>query len=128
MLRLLREMQDRLAVQTAKERRSAPRLDKVFPVWIEGDRGAGLGIARNISEGGMFVETREPQPLGTQVRITFPSDGVEMTAVAEVRYVCHLLGRAEAGAPAAVRGMGVRFLYFDPRPGLAAGEPATAPH
>jgi hypothetical protein len=38
-----------------------------------------------------------------------------MTAVAEVRYVCHLLGRTRAAAhgPLAVRGMGVRFLYFE---------------
>ena len=97
------------------ERREAPRLDKVFPVFVEGDGGAALGIARNISEGGMFVETRDPQPLGTQVRITFPSTSGDMTAVAEVRYVCHLLGRTPAAqrGPLALRGMGVRFLYFE---------------
>ncbi len=97
------------------DRRGAPRLDKVFRVYLEGDGGAGLGIARNISEGGMFVETRSPQPIGTQVRITFPSDAGDMTAVAEVRYVCHLLGRtpiSERG-PLAMRGMGVRFMYFE---------------
>ncbi len=95
------------------ERRAAPRLDKLFPVWLEGDRGGAMGVARNISEGGMFVETREPQPLGTQVRVTFPSQSGEMTAVGEVRYVCHLLGRGAGDSHAAVRGMGVRFLYFE---------------
>ncbi len=106
------------------ERRAAPRLDKIFPVYLEGDRGGGLGVARNISEGGMFIETRVPQPLGSQVRVTFPASGGEMTAVAEVRYVCHLLGRAGAARdPAAVRGMGVRFLYFD-----AVGEPPPLYH
>jgi hypothetical protein len=97
------------------ERRQAPRLDKVFRVYLEGERGMGLGIARNISEGGMFVETRAPQPIGSQVRITFPAESGEMTALAEVRYVCHLLGRTpvtERG-PLALRGMGVRFLYFE---------------
>jgi hypothetical protein len=106
------------------ERRAEPRLDKVFPVYLEGERGGGLGVARNISPGGMFVETRAPQPLGTQVRITFPSGGSEITAVAEVRYVCHLLGRSpnlERG-PLALRGMGVRFLYFEP--GQQGGPPA----
>jgi hypothetical protein len=100
---------------TDPERRAAPRLDKIFPVYTEGDRGEGMGVARNISEGGMFVETRNPHPLGSQVRITFPSQGGEMTAVAEVRYVCHLLGRARGDAlvHAAVHGMGVRFLYFE---------------
>jgi hypothetical protein len=98
------------------ERREAPRLDKVFAVFVEGDRGGARGVARNISEGGMFVETHDPQPIGSQVRITFAGRGGEMTAVAEVRYVCHLIGRLSDGAPrhAAVRGMGVRFLYFDP--------------
>jgi hypothetical protein len=97
------------------ERRQAPRLDKVFRVYLEGERGMGLGIARNISEGGMFVETRAPQPIGSQVRITFPADSGEMSAVAEVRYVCHLLGRTPVPSrgPLALRGMGVRFLYFE---------------
>jgi hypothetical protein len=105
------------------ERRAATRLDKVFPVWLEGERGSGLGIARNISAGGMFIETRDPHPLGSQVRVAFPSRDGEMAAIAEVRYVCHLVGRAPApagesagaasGHRAAVRGMGVRFLYFE---------------
>jgi hypothetical protein len=104
--------------ESEPERRTAPRLDKICPVWLEGERGGGLGVARNISEGGLFVETREPHPLGSQVRITFPSQGGEMTAVAEVRYVCHLLGRAGADAAThtAVHGMGVRFLYFEAAP------------
>jgi hypothetical protein len=98
------------------ERRNGPRLDKVFRVYLDGEGGCGLGIARNISEGGMFVETRSPQPIGTQVRITFPSDAGEMVAVAEVRYVCHLLGRGRSpnAGPLTMRGMGVRFLFFDP--------------
>ena len=103
------------------ERRGAPRLDKVFRVYLEGDRGCGLGIARNISEGGMFVETRAPQPIGTQVKITFPSDSGDMVAVAEVRYVCHLLGRATVAerGPLTMRGMGIRFLYFELEPEAA---------
>jgi hypothetical protein len=105
----------RLEVAAGGERRSAPRLDKVFPVYIEGGRGGALGVARNISEGGLFIETRDPEQLGSQVRITFPSEGGEMTAVAEVSYVCHLIGQVGERVPrrAAVRGMGVRFLYFD---------------
>jgi hypothetical protein len=97
------------------ERRTGPRLDKVFRVYLEGERGMGLGIARNISEGGMFVETRTPQPIGSQVRITFPSEAGEMNAVAEVRYVCHLIGGTPGSVrgPLALRGMGVRFLYFE---------------
>jgi hypothetical protein len=74
-----------------------------------------MGIARNISIGGLFVETRAPQPIGSQVRVTFTSDSGDMTAIAEVRYVCHLLGRAEdpSRGPLALRGMGMRFIYFE---------------
>ncbi len=97
------------------ERRDGTRLDKVFRVYLEGEHGCGLGIARNISQGGLFVETRAPQPIGSQVRITFPSESGNMLAVAEVRYVCHLLGRGlgRAPGPLAMRGMGLRFLYFE---------------
>jgi hypothetical protein len=104
----------RKVMAAASERRSTARLDKVFRVYLEGDGGCGLGIARNISVGGMFVETRSPQPIATQVRVTFPAESGEMVAVAEVRYVCHLLGRARDGAgPLTLRGMGMRFLYFE---------------
>lgn len=111
MQRLRRAEQDAAQV----ERRGGTRLDKVFRVYLEGDHGCGLGIARNISEGGLFVETRAPQPIGTQVRITFPSESGNMLAVAEVRYVCHLMARGQGRAPGplAMRGMGLRFLYFE---------------
>ena len=110
MLRARRE-----AEVAGAERREAARLDKVFRVYLEGEHGCGLGIARNISQGGMFVETRAPQPIGTQVRITFPSESGNMLAVGEVRYVCHLLARGQGRAPGplALRGMGLRFLYFE---------------
>ena len=119
MLKFLRDVATGAEAGKKPERRAAPRLDKIFPVWIEGDGGGALGVARNISEGGLFGETRDPQPLGSQVRVTFPSQGGEMSAVGEVRYVCHLLGRTAAEAPthAAVHGMGVRFLYFEAAPG-----------
>ena len=111
----------------APERRAAPRLDKVIPVYLDGERGAALGVARNISEGGMFVETRAPEPIGSQVRVIFAADEGEMTAVAEVRFVCHLVaGAPEDGRPATLRGMGLRFLYFEP--GAEAPGPSGRVH
>ncbi len=105
------------AARTApSDRRTGSRLDKVFPVWLEGQHGCGMGIARNISEGGMFVETATPHPIGSQVQVAFPSEAGDMIAVAEVRYVCHLVGRrAGQEVHASVHGMGVRFLYFESR-------------
>jgi hypothetical protein len=107
------------------DRRVGSRLDKVFPVWLDGEHGFGMGIARNISEGGMFVETATPHPIGSQVHVAFPSESGDMTAVAEVRYVCHLVGRRSGphDVHASVHGMGVRFLYFEAR-----GEAVRALH
>ncbi len=106
------------------ERRAGLRLDKVFTVWLEGHHGCGMGIARNISEGGMFVETATPHPIGSQVTVAFPSESGDMTAIAEVRYVCHLVGRRPGeDVHASVHGMGLRFLYFEAR-----GEPLRALH
>jgi hypothetical protein len=121
MQRLRRAEQDAGRV----ERREETRLDKVFRVYLDGQHGCGLGIARNISAGGLFVETRVPQPIGTQVRITFPSESGNMLAMAEVRYVCHLMARGQGRTPGplALRGMGLRFLYFE-----AGQEPVSALH
>ncbi len=105
--------------ETGTERRASGRLDKVFPVWLEGDRGGAHGVARNISPGGLFVETPVTQPIGSKVRVTFSSGDGEMSAVGEVRYVCHRVGRRPGqDVHASVHGMGVRFLYFEAR-----GEP-----
>jgi hypothetical protein len=110
----------------APERRATARLDKAFPVWLEGDRGVAHGIARNISPGGLFVETSVTQPIGSQVRVTFTSSDGDMTAVGEVRYVCALVGRPATASygPVALRGMGVRFLYFE----AAGSEPGGGEH
>ncbi len=98
-------------------RRRALRFDKAFPVYLVGDQGIARGIARNISEGGMFIETREPFPLGSRIKVTFvdADDETELTALAEVRYQCFLsYGDGDGpNAPAALRGMGVRFVEFE---------------
>jgi hypothetical protein len=104
--------------QDEAERRESGRLDKVFPVWLDGDRGPAHGVARNISPGGIFIETSVTHPIGSTVRVTFAAAGGEMTAVGEVRYVCALTGQPAtpslaARGPVGVRGMGLRFLYFE---------------
>jgi hypothetical protein len=104
------------AIRARPERRAGLRLDKVFSVWLEGQHGCGMGIARNISEGGLFVETATPHPIGSQVNVSFPSESGDMVAVAEVRYVCHLVGRRTGeDVHASVHGMGLKFLYFEAR-------------
>jgi hypothetical protein len=117
------------AKDESAERRSNSRLDKVFPVWVEGDLGSAHGVARNISTGGLFVETPVTQPIGSQVRVIFSSGGGEMVAVGEVRYVCALTGRPSrpSHGPVGVRGMGLRFLYFESAEAQRGpGSPATS--
>ena len=98
-----------------KERRTSIRFDKAFPVYLAGDEGMTRGIARNISDGGMFIETREPYRLGARVKVTFVSQDAttEITMVGEVRYQCFL---SYGGAPegeSQLRGMGVRFVEVE---------------
>jgi len=102
-------------VATSDDRRQAQRFDKVFTVYISGAWGAAFGIARNISDGGMFIETCDPYPLGSRMQVTFalPSGGeTEMTAVGEVVHLCFLNRTAGGGQREVMVGMGIRFLNF----------------
>jgi hypothetical protein len=110
------------------DRRTSDRLDKVFAVWLEGERGEIRGVARNISPGGLFVEAPQTEPIGSEVRVHFTTDGGGIVAVGEVRYVCHLVGRRAPGSvgpdvPVGVQGMGIRFVRFE-----AASAPSESLH
>src|SRR5882762_11816007 len=99
------------------------RFDKAFPVYLEGDRGVAAGIGRNITQSGMFVETREPFPLGSRVRVTFtsPGRGPEMVLEGEVRYQCFInFTRADA-VRAGMRGIGLKFVSPKGDPGASRG-------
>lgn len=97
------------------DKRRSSRLDKVFPVSITSPAlGECQGIARNISEGGMFVELRDPLPLGSAVRIHFslPDGPGEIVAHGEVKRH-YFVNFVEQDQPRSLTGMGVRFLGFD---------------
>lgn len=101
---------------TDLERRVNSRFNKVFSVYLSGAWGNAFGIARNISEGGMFIETLDPYPLGSQLRITFsfPGNQMEMTALGEVVHIC-FMNRSASGSPRKLLlGMGVHFISFVP--------------
>ncbi len=95
--------------------RGAVRFDKAFPVWLEGEMGVASGIARNITEQGMFVETREPFALNTRVRVTFTGpSGAELTLEAEVRYQCFINFVRGDAQRAGMRGVGLKFVAPQP--------------
>jgi hypothetical protein len=96
------------------ERRERGRLNKVFSVYISGGWGSEFGIARNISEGGMFIEALDPYPLGGRMLITFsfPGSSVEMTAIGEVMHLCFVNRSTNEDERSIIGGMGVRFVGF----------------
>ena len=96
------------------DRRQHLRFDKLFTVYITSPDGMTRGIGRNISSRGMFVEVREPVPLGSQIRVTFAGeDGTEMTCLCEVRYQVALSYGKQDGRPGNTRGMGVRIVAYE---------------
>ncbi len=100
---------------TKKERRNYLRMDKVFPVQVESPEfGFTNCIARNISGGGIFLESKELLPLGSTIKILFSVPGVcgGITAVGEVKnQFCLNFGGDDS--PSSMVGMGIRFLHFE---------------
>lgn len=97
------------------DRRQNLRFDKIFTVYLTTPDGMTRGIGRNISARGLFVETREPVPLGGRVRVTFAGeDGTEMTCLCEVRYQVALSYGTKLGEGNS-RGMGLRIMSYDLR-------------
>jgi hypothetical protein len=97
---------------------AAHHFDKVFPVLLRSERGLLNGVGRNITETGMFIETRDVCPMGSELRVVFeePTIGTELTAVAEVRFQAFLNFAGDDGGGGHLRGVGVRFLRFEPGP------------
>ena len=94
------------------------RFDKAFPVFLEGDRGVASGVGRNITDTGMFIETREPFALGSRVKVTFssPHGGAELTLEGEVRYQCFINFARADSTRAGMRGIGLKFVAPQQQP------------
>ncbi len=96
------------------ERRAHLRFDKVFTVYLSTQEGMSRGIGRNISMKGLFVETREPVPLGGRLKVTFAGeDGTEMTCLCEVRYQVALAYGRQDGREGNSRGVGLRIVAYE---------------
>src|SRR5687768_559688 len=81
-------MRHSTAAEDATDKRQHLRFDKVFPVRVESILfGEVSCVARNVSAGGIFLETRDPLPLGARVRIAFlnPDESAEIVAIGEVK-------------------------------------------
>ena len=99
-------------LQRTPERRATRRHDKVFAVLIHGPAGSCYGVARNISDSGIYVEARCAEPLGAELEITFlaPDAADEMTLAAVLRSVRPLPSEGGAGGMGRRRGLGLAFV------------------
>lgn len=99
----------------ARKLSSLHKFDKAFPVRIESVEGIANGVGRNIAPEGMFVETRVPCPLATEVRITITApDKTTFVAIGEVRFQSFLnYAGTSPGESDGLRGFGVRFVRFE---------------
>ena len=97
------------------EKRQHLRFDKVFPVRVESILfGDAHCVARNVSAGGIFLETADPLPLGAKVRICFltPDESAEIVALGEVKNH-YFVNYVQDGVGKSVAGMAVRFMAFE---------------
>jgi uncharacterized protein (TIGR02266 family) len=88
------------------ERRTAPRVELQVGVGFHSDTNFYTGFTEDVSEGGLFVATHVPQPIGTRLRLTFTLPaGPEITGEAVVRW----LRVPRSHDTETVPGMGVQF-------------------
>jgi type IV pilus assembly protein PilZ len=104
--------QPAVAVETEAglERRRAERADLVVRVDYQTVDEIFSEFARNINEGGLFVETEAPHPLGTRVELQFKLPGSD-----EPLQVSGSVVRTSPGTQDEPSGMGIVFDELDPR-------------
>ncbi len=88
------------------DRRQHLRFDKIFTVYISTSDGLSRGVGRNISARGMFVEVREPVPLGAEEHHTVGPQRREPDVRAALVHE-NEPARGDAGYPLAPSGAGL---------------------
>ena len=86
------------------ERRSSPRADLVVRVDYQTTDALFSEFARDINEGGLFVETDTPPPAGTSVELEFKLPGADQLIEVLGRVV-----RTVEGDSGETNGMGIEF-------------------
>ena len=85
--------------------RKSPRIDLVGEVYYEVNRSQLLARWTDISQGGLFIQTMHPLPVGQQVKlkIRLPSESKLYRAVGVVRHRLDCVG------------MGLEFTHLHPQ-------------
>ena len=103
-------------VAVAGDKRIHIRFDMLFPCVMASELyGEAQVVVRNVSAGGMMVQTADILPLGAVVTVHFRMSDCddEIVARAEVKHHLCLNFALPDAEPRAARGMGLRFLDFD---------------
>ena len=99
-----------------RERRTSARLAVVVPVMITSELfGRFVCVARNISASGIFLETQDPLPLGTEIGLRFSWADRQAASRIQAHGVVrnhYYLTYGEAQGARCLTGMGVRFKGF----------------
>jgi hypothetical protein len=103
-----------------RDRRESLRFETCCLVKVQSaEHGISHCVVRNLSEGGVFLETHSsPLPIGAAVRIMFEDQsdpqGTRLAALGEVKnhYFIHY---GQDRVTRAITGMGVRFIRFEDR-------------
>ena len=93
------------------ERRSSPRADIVVRVNYQTVDSLFSEFARNINDGGLFVETDTPQPIGTSVELEFKLPGADRPIEVIGNVVRSI--ESDQATPDGAAGMGIEFENLD---------------
>jgi len=91
------------------EQRHARRVPLEVEVTLESDHNFFTGVANNLSEGGIFVATANPPPVGSEVGFELVLGGERFLVVGVVRWVRDERA-ASSGAPT---GCGVKWANLE---------------
>ncbi|HEY1587601.1 MAG TPA: TIGR02266 family protein [Polyangia bacterium] len=91
------------------EQRRATRVPLEVEVTLESEHNFFSGVANNVSEGGIFVATTNPPPLGSEVGFELVLGGERFLVMGVVRWVRDERA-ASSGAPV---GCGVKWGHLE---------------
>lgn len=100
-------------VAPSAQQRRAPRFPLRVEITYESEHNFFTGMTENISQGGLFIATHSPRPLGDSIDVTFTLPGVGQAV--------QLLGRVKwvreynAATPEVIAGMGIEFVILGER-------------
>jgi uncharacterized protein (TIGR02266 family) len=98
--------------RTGRERRRAKRVPVEIQIQYETPDGFFQDYMRNLSLGGIFIETPKPLPMNTKLKVQFSLPDMSSPIVAE-GVVVHTLRVGQPENPS-VSGMGIRFSELEP--------------